>query len=310
MFDIYQAIQAAHDLGPATYHTSRGVQVSADETNFKLPEPGSVLGRSHIRIAWKSYLPSEPAHHSAILFIPGEYLSGGVYDQAAQRLAEQRIPSYALSLGNQGLGYWKSYDSLEAGKVTLERLVKYHVGPVVAEIRRRKSQVILAGDGLGGIIAQLYARQDTDVRGLILLGSCSPRWAASVWKPEKRWSRQSRMPESLSLDDVRRLFLHPNTPDQEVFDLWQVILTGRAYPPIRREFRTLAHTSVPSVSALVIFGANDCVIPEKVRNATAREYGTQPVILQAAPHLVAWGSSPELSDHIIRFCEAAQGKER
>jgi pimeloyl-ACP methyl ester carboxylesterase len=281
---------------PTRQVTPTGIIINAKRTwtPVQVPFPTTV------QVAWKGYYPQEDRPETpAVLFIPGERGSGMVYHAVALWLAEHGIPAYAMSLGWQGYSHWASIDLMPLEQVTMTRCLRYHIAPVVRELHHPTNRLYLAGDGVGGILAQLYAREHPDLAGLILLGSCSLHRAASVWTAPV-------MPHYPSLSDLRATLLDETTSDDQAYALLHSL--SSLPPRFYEEYQSLAQdATLPSVPVILIAGAKDHIVPPAVRDATAQDYGIeQPCILPDAPHLIAWGDcAPEAAFHIREFLTRA-----
>lgn len=302
MISLADLQRAEQCMELAEQTTDTGVHISARRT---MP-PAGTTWKNRMQIAWKSYQPQAAESAVAILFIAGDGLSGAIYHATALALAEHGLPTHAMSLAGQGSGHWASFEPQPRAQMTLG-IFQSHVSAVCQVLLRDTGKLILAGDGLGGILAQRYAlERPKDLAGLILLGSCSPHRAAAVWPPTPWWHvrARTRLSRPPSVDAVRATLLDQGTNSQEVFALWQTVLQPEA-PRLRQEYRGLARQQfwAPHVPTLLLAGGKDHVIKPFVREGSAADYGIKPLIIPGAPHLVAWGSFASITaEHIRHFC--------
>jgi pimeloyl-ACP methyl ester carboxylesterase len=239
-----------------------------------------------------------------VLFIPGEPFSGAIYHEVALLLAEQGVPAAALSLGWQGYGRWASIDLGSLDDITVEQCLHRYVAPVHLELRQPDSALVLAGDGLGGILAQCFAQRHPDLAGIALLGSCTPHRASQVWRSGLSWQGTHRAPEAdayLSVEEVRATYLHNAASADQAFLLWQKM---RQVRPARlsQDYGRLTRQSfiTPAVPVMLIAGQQDHLIPPGVLEATAADYGVQPHVLDGAPYLVAWTHASTVAELLFQ----------
>jgi len=237
--------------------------------------------------------------HPPLVFVHGAYCAAWCWDEHfLPYFAEQGHECLALSLRGHGAS---------AGRDTLSfASLDDYVADLAAVIAGLPRPPVIVGHSMGGAVAQRYA-QVNDVAGLVLLASVPPRglWDAAVelwWRNpslladlalvqsgHEQWANLDRLRTALFAPDMPRglarryLARMQHESERALFDLsalhWFAIPEAIPYP------------------VQVIGGACDGLFGVTAVEATARWYGTEPLVLPDLGHTlmldVCWRDAAE-----------------
>jgi pimeloyl-ACP methyl ester carboxylesterase len=200
----------------------------------------------------------------ALLFLHDHHRSGAVYEALARMLAAQGCIVHLLTLRGYGSGVWYSQTNWQSG----EGIILWdHLSDVESVIEAQglaPELLTIVGEGMGGILAQLYARQ-RKVAGLVLLNAYTPHRAAQAWGRRAGWAR----PKAKA-----------SVPDGILEDYQQ--LAAQGFQPLQ-------------ASHVLVLTTQETINP-KLLAATARDYHVEAVRIQE-PDLAA------LATQLLQFAE-------
>ncbi|RNL61356.1 alpha/beta fold hydrolase [Nocardioides marmoriginsengisoli] len=207
-------------------------------------------------------------------------------DGFAQRLAERGISSVAPSLR----GHAGSADGVRLNRLRMRDYVD-DVAAVVADL----DTPFVAGHSMGGGVVQgLLSRPDRPaIAGAALLASMPPRGVIGVTLQVARHSPGTFLAANATLDlgrlarteaQVRSLFFRPGTP-AEIVDA----ATDRVQSESYRAFLDMLVLDRPKpvpldVPVLVLGAGEDPIFTREDVAATARAWGTEPVMIEGIGH--------------------------
>lgn len=228
-----------------------------------------------------------PEPRATIVLVHGAWHGAWCWqDGFAQRLAERGISSVAPSLrGHAG----------SAGGIRLNRLRMRDYVDDVARVVATLDRPFLAGHSMGGGVVQGFLARTTrpPIAGAALLASMPPRGVIGVTTQVARNSPGLFLVSNATLDlgrlvrtpeQVRALFFSPGTPDTVV-----EAATARCQSESYRAFLDMLLLDRPKprrvADPLLVLGAgNDTIFPPSDVAATARAWGTEPVMVEGIAH--------------------------
>jgi alpha-beta hydrolase superfamily lysophospholipase len=263
---------------------------------------------SHDAIICHRTYQMDVAATATVLVVPGAFESAELYTPLAFWLAEHGLRVTLMNLGEHGSADWYSYDG---GAVEALHLADYlrHVLLVLQQLETTGEPLILAGSGLGGVLAQWAALFSAQVAALALFGAPLPEAARARWRRPplprhwyRRWHSHPApsapapiMPPSRH--HLRGPWLPLTASDREVFAVWRLL--GTETPHLAAEYaRLVGQTRPAALPALVCVGVDDPFITPHTAWTTAQAYQTEPTIVPQAAHWLlagpAWLSSARL----------------
>ncbi|MGS4944343.1 alpha/beta hydrolase [Meridianimarinicoccus sp. RP-17] len=174
---------------------------------------------------------------------------------------------------------------------------------------------VVVGHSLGGAVAQLLLRRGMAPAGTVLLASVPPygTWRASaelaltaphVWRMLGRFALEG--PAAADMDLMRQVFFPGGVRDRTFLALvanlrdesLAALVQASGWPPF-------APLPGPREDVLVIGGGRDVVVPPTDTWLTAGYYGTRPVILPGAGHMLMHDAEAAQAGAAIRdWCAA------
>ncbi len=252
----------------------------------------------HEAIAYRTY-QAGVTPWATVLVVPGAFETGALYHPLAFWLAEQGMRVILFHLGEHGTAGWYSFAGghLEALHLTDEL---WHLSLVLQQREDVGAPLILAGSGLGGVLAQLAALSHPRVAALALFGTSTPEqagetWAALLtprvrrwpWRTRHEWKPLARLWPPAQ-QHLRSIWLPATTSDYGLFAVWHLL--GEESPHLAADAAALAHQSpLARLPALVCVGAQDPFVSLSTAWATARAYNTGHLLLPHAAHLLLTG---------------------
>lgn len=262
---------------------------------------GAVLapnGSHDCVIAFRTY-QAKTRPPATVLVVPGAWESAELFHPLAFWLAEQGLRVTLMNLGEHGSADWYAYDGGAVEALHLEDYL-HHVQLVLQQQESAGEPLVLAGSGLGGVLAQLTACSQPQIAALALFGAPLPELAGETWPaqtPSRRgfWRWRSTPEPSGPLPvappvrhHLRGPWLPVTTSDREVFAVWRLL--GTESPHLPADFATLSSQAhVAALPALVCVGEDDPFISHNTAWTTARAYGAEPVVFAQAAHLLLCG---------------------
>lgn len=278
---------------PPTRHTTtlQGVQIHYGAV--RAPN-----GSHDCVIAFRTY-QAKTRPVATVLVVPGAWESAELYHPLAFWLAEQGLRVTLMNLGEHGSADWYSYDGGVVEALHLDDYLR-QVQVVLHQREITGESLILAGSGLGGVLAQLAAGSSPQVTALALFGAPLPALAGETWPespPSRRgvWCWSAKRAPSAPLPIVppsrhhlRGSWLPVTTSDREVFAVWRLL--GTESPHLPADFTKLSSQAyVAALPALVCVGEDDPSLSHSTAWTTARAYGAEPPVLDQAAHLLLIG---------------------
>ena len=252
--------RAAAYLEPSDYTTESGMQVATYTTTLFDGYKTLLTLRTYRRAAAEK----------APLLIHDLDQSGEIFDLLACDLAERQWVVHTITLRGCGVGSWFSQSLLPREQITLSIHLQ-DLQTVVAAHGLDPQQLIFVGEGMGGILAPLYARQH-QVAGLALINACSAHRAVQVWPARSR-------PRWRPLKDPL-----PNT--------------------LRRDYPQLVKSGLPLLLTrhVLVLGRKDHpVIRSNLLTATAQDYGVEAIQIPRRSDVPSYWRV--VAGHLMRFAE-------
>jgi len=235
----------------------------------------------------------------ALVFVHGAYCAAWCWEEHfLPYFAGQGYECLALSL--RGHGGSAGHEALSFASL------EDYVADLAEVIARLPRPPVILGHSMGGAVAQRYA-QANDIAGLVLLASVPPRglWDAAVelwWRNPSLLAElslvQSGHEQWANLDRLRTALFAPDMPR----DLARRYLARMQHESERALFdlsalHWFAMPETPRVPVQVIGGACDGLFGTAAVEATARWYGTEPLVLPNLGHTlmldVRWRDAAE-----------------
>jgi hypothetical protein len=249
--------RAAAYLEPSDYTTASGVHVATCTTPLFDAYKTLLTLRTYRRAAAEK----------ALLLLHDLDQSGEIFDLLARDLAERQWAVHTITLRGCGIGPWFSQSLLSGEHNTLSMHLQ-DLQAVVGAHGLVPQQMVLMGEGTGGILAQLYARGH-QVAGLALLNTCS----AQCWPvhSRRRWhQRKDPLPKTLRED-------------------YQQLARSGFYPLLTRHVLVLGREDHP-------------VNRSDLLTATARDYGVEAIRIPRQSDAPSYWRA--IASHLMRWATA------
>ncbi len=313
--------------GPFRLTTTAGVIVSRATLPAQAHEGDP--GQMRPSLMWQEYQPQDSdAACGHLMLIHTDHLSGQIYHHFAQALALGGMHAYVPTLRYHGKPEADTCPSASAQALEQSTLADYVTDceRIMRHLEVPREQLVLAGHGMGGILAQLLARRNA-YAGICLLSSCATHLAARVWNASpvhrsvsKRAFSRPQISEHSTLEEVYTLLLggiNHSSYRQHALAVWQQLcpesprIFEQSYPALERE----GPQPLLTRHALLLSGHYDPFITEAVHQATLTfllDSGCQVTAarLPLAPHLLFLSDWLVVGGYLARFCRSlGSGKE-
>jgi pimeloyl-ACP methyl ester carboxylesterase len=265
-------------------------------------------------LAYTRYAPRIQQKTWAVVLVHGASHTRAIYHPWAIYLAERGLTVYTLDLRGHG------QSTMPEGRSVQDARFSEYVADVrslvEAEAALQDGSFALVGHSLGGIVAQLYARQ-YPLSGLVVVASCSVHrfFLASfpmLCRHPLLYTRVMLQGTRILFDTpakVRTFLLEadaPETTTQSV--LCQIGEESRVlFPDCLRLLRT-GMQPVRTDRVLFLGAAHDACFAPAVIYQSALDYGAEAIIVARAPHDLMLAQSPareRAADHIAQFVYAS-----
>ena len=230
--------------------------------------------------------PTGPAKRHSLLFVHGAFTNAGIWDaHFLPYFAERGYVAHAVSLRGHG-------GSEGHGLLPWTSLTDY-VADLTDAVAGLPEKPVLIGHSLGGMVVQRYLRTGK-APGAVLMASAPPDglWESTLGMAfrDPLLVHQLAMlltfgPGVVNISAVRRAMVSDRLPDDELHryeSLFQsesqrVVIDMIAFDPF-------SWLPAPSLPVLVVGAGKDAFLTTAQVDATARAFGTRPIIFPEMAH--------------------------
>jgi len=253
--------------------------------------------------------PEHPNGRPPLLFIHGAWHGAWCWTEHFTRyFADAGYASYALDLSGHG-----------ASPGNLRRTT---IGIYVADVRRvaieLDTEPILIGHSMGGLVTQKYLERYRAPAGVLL--ASTPRFGAigATWRVATRHPRafaRANLTFSLGpiVDEPQRAIslLYGPEMDPDIALRYTARLQDESYLAYLQMIMDLPRPSRITDPVMVLGAADDAIFSPREVTATARAYGTEPVMFESMGHnMMLEPRWRDVADAITAWLEATNDRQR
>ncbi len=227
--------------------------------------------------------PTNP-RPTPLLFVHGASHNAWYWTNFLDYFAEHGYAAYAPNLRGHG------------GSAGRDRLHRWRLSDYVDDVAQVAAGLprppVVIGHSLGGLIVQLYLESQPAAAGILLASTPSNGGNATTLRELRRRPRRWLRPVVTLRPDLafrkpsvaREIFFSAGCPD-EIVDKCCGQMQAESRLALLGALAFGLHRRKPvTVPVLVIGGADDALISPAAVAATARVYGTEPVMIPGVPH--------------------------